>query len=292
MLMSTIDSTLSNVRPNSLVDSTLGSLTGTSAGSTASSSTSPPWGPQMWALINKEMHLQDCTAFSYQPAENPFDEEDGAIWAMHYFFFSKSRKRVAYLYVRGVPELGQSPQLLSRQQHRRLSHFGLGTPTTTGGGRGRLGQHRVGGRTDRQPSAAGITGDESSNSSCPSTLSTKRPGMAIHDGGDAAGKRARYWLGDQADKLVPLEETGEDDEVDEMQDVLLWSREDDSDTDQYFDGDGGFMTDDDDDGTRDLSMDEQDEDEDEGHGDHGATGDTRKGPVRAMSEDIAARMDI
>ncbi|EFX04540.1 mitogen-activated protein kinase maf1 [Grosmannia clavigera kw1407] len=289
LLMSTIDSTLSNMRPNSFVDSTLGSVTGTSVGSTASS-TSPPWGPQMWALINKEMHLQDCTAFSYQPADNPFDEEDGAIWALHYFFFSKSRKRVAYLYVRGVPVLGQSPLLLSRQQqHRRLSHFSMNTPTTAGGGRARFGQHR-GSRSGRQASAAGINGENSSLL----TSATKRPGIAIHDGGDAAGKRARYWLGDQADQLVSLEENGDEDEDAEMQDVLFWKREDDSDTDQYFDDAGGFLTDDDEDEVNNLSMDEQDEDEDEnvGKGDHFDVSHKRKGPVRAMSEDIAARMDM
>jgi AP-1 complex subunit sigma 1/2 len=86
-VMSALDSTLSNVRPV---------LPGVAAAS-------PLWGPHMWAMIDKEMTLHDATVFSYQPADDPFDEEDGAIWAHHYFFFNKSRKRVAYLHVRGVP---------------------------------------------------------------------------------------------------------------------------------------------------------------------------------------------
>lgn len=93
-VMSLVDSTLGNLRPI-VIDSTVGSMgNGASVGSASSSTyTSPSWGPQMWALINKEMHLQDCAVFSYQPENNPFDEEDGAIWTMHYFFV-RDRKSV------------------------------------------------------------------------------------------------------------------------------------------------------------------------------------------------------
>ena len=41
--------------------------------------------------------------FSYQPADDPFEEDEGAIWSLHYFFFSKALKRVCYIYLRGIP---------------------------------------------------------------------------------------------------------------------------------------------------------------------------------------------
>ncbi len=102
-IMSSLDSTLSNVRPGSLA------LSRNALGTAASAS--PVWGPQMWTLVDNEMQLKECTVFSYQPADDPFDEEDCAIWSFHYFFFNKARKRVAYLYVRGVPVMSHSPRL-------------------------------------------------------------------------------------------------------------------------------------------------------------------------------------
>src|SRR3569833_55417 len=106
--MSKLDSTLGNVRPPStLADGTAGTFDDAAAGTP----TSPPWGPQMWAHIDNNMALKDCTVFSYQPVEDPFDEEEGAIWALHYFFFNKARKRVAYLYARGIPVISHSPRL-------------------------------------------------------------------------------------------------------------------------------------------------------------------------------------
>ncbi|ROV96273.1 hypothetical protein VMCG_07701 [Cytospora schulzeri] len=89
--------------------------------STVSGTESPPWGPHMWALIDKEMTLNECAIFSYQPASNPFDEETAAIWSLHYLFFNRERKRVAYLYVRGVPVVSHSyspPQQLLRARQR------------------------------------------------------------------------------------------------------------------------------------------------------------------------------
>ena len=74
----------------------------------------PAWGPQMWSMVDKEMTLKDCTIFSYQPADDPFDEEEGAIWALHYFFFNKTLKRVCYLYVR-VSAHGRSHNLGGRR---------------------------------------------------------------------------------------------------------------------------------------------------------------------------------
>ncbi|KAK5652452.1 hypothetical protein OQA88_10496 [Cercophora sp. LCS_1] len=87
-VMTQIDSTLKSVRPGEDV-----------------------WGPQMWALVDKEMVLNDCTVWSYQPVDDPFDEEEGAIWALHYFFFNKVLKRVCYFHVRGVPVMSHSPRI-------------------------------------------------------------------------------------------------------------------------------------------------------------------------------------
>ena len=311
-VMSLIDSTLSNVRPSSLVlDSTLASL-GASVGSSsaASAASSPLWGPQMWALINKEMHLQDCTVFSYQPDNNPFDEEDGAIWTMHYFFFSKALKRVAYLYVRGVPIMTHSPQLLPRHQQRRLSHqhYAKGSSIAIAGGRSRL-AYRRGSRSSRLSSSAADHPLSLNALSSSSSASYKRPSMSFQDsmasdGAGGANKRARYWLGENyADRLISPEPGDEiQDEDEEMDEVLLWRPDDDSDLDDYgAAGDGGFIDDDD---ISVLDSETEDEDEDDEVDDDAVAGNSsvdatkgrnldgqiRKG--RAMSEEIAGRMDI
>ncbi|KAF2670366.1 Maf1-domain-containing protein, partial [Microthyrium microscopicum] len=56
----------------------------------------------MWNYINDEMDLYDCEIYSYKPDENPFDDEEIALWSLHYFFFNKARKRVCYLYIRAL----------------------------------------------------------------------------------------------------------------------------------------------------------------------------------------------
>jgi AP-1 complex subunit sigma 1/2 len=63
----------------------------------------------MWALIDKEMDLKDCSIYCYAPEEDPYDGEEGAIWSFDYFFFNKARKRVCYLYLRGLSILSHSP---------------------------------------------------------------------------------------------------------------------------------------------------------------------------------------
>ncbi|KAI1085154.1 Maf1 regulator-domain-containing protein [Whalleya microplaca] len=126
-VMASIDNTLNNVRPHgtSFLSPDVSSsyraydsspTINAAAGGLATSS--PVWGPHMWTMIDKEMSLKDCTAFSYQPSDDPFDGDEAAIWRMHYFFFNKSKKRVAYLYVRGLPILVNSPALAP---HRRGS---------------------------------------------------------------------------------------------------------------------------------------------------------------------------
>ncbi|KAL2175839.1 Maf1 regulator-domain-containing protein [Thermothelomyces heterothallicus CBS 202.75] len=126
-VMTQIDSTLSSVRPTStLLDVAIPRSSPAKATDfNTGVSTAPPWGPQMWAMIDKEMSLKDCTVFSYQPADDPFDEEEGAIWALHYFFFNKALKRVCYLYVRGVPVMSHSPRVTGHSAMARRTRRSL-----------------------------------------------------------------------------------------------------------------------------------------------------------------------
>lgn len=105
-VMANLDSILQNVRPSS------GGVESTSFDSSLGSDMSSNWGPQCWSLIDKEMRLNECTVFSYHPETDPFEEDESAIWAVHYFFFNRSLKRVAYLYTRVVPVVSShSPTL-------------------------------------------------------------------------------------------------------------------------------------------------------------------------------------
>ncbi len=127
-VMASVDSTLNSVRPQgtSLLSPNMVSLY-RDYGNSPSAATvagafpvnSPAWGPHMWNMLDKEMTLKDCTVFSYQPPDDPFDGDEAAIWRLHYFFFNKKMRRVAYLYVRGLPVVMNSPALVP---HRRGSN--------------------------------------------------------------------------------------------------------------------------------------------------------------------------
>ena len=171
-VMTTIDSTLSSVRPNStFLDAAAPrhhhSSSPANSNFNSGVSTAPPWGPQMWAMIDKEMMLKDCTVFSYQPADDPFDEEEGAIWALHYFFFNKALKRVCYLYVRGVPVMSHSPRLVTA--HSALSR--------------------------RAGKMSGLLGADED----------------MDDFSGGANKRARYWLGDKFAERITASDDEMDD---------------------------------------------------------------------------------
>jgi len=107
-VMNNIDSTLHNLRPGTGM--TLQVPTQTSYAMASTPATSQTWGPHMWAMIDKEMTLNDCTVYCWAPPDDPFDGEDASIWSLNYFFFNKERKRVAYIYVRGVPIVTHSPR--------------------------------------------------------------------------------------------------------------------------------------------------------------------------------------
>jgi len=110
--MNTLDTTLYNLRPrpsnNSLAIPSAWSSTTTPSG-TSTPGGSQAWGPNMWKLIDKEMSLRDCSIYCYSPEEDPYDGEEGAIWSLNYFFFNKARKRVCYLYLRGLSVMSHSP---------------------------------------------------------------------------------------------------------------------------------------------------------------------------------------
>ncbi|QPH12803.1 hypothetical protein C2857_005106 [Epichloe festucae Fl1] len=115
-VMVNLDSILQNVRPGpeaASFDSSMGS------------ELNSVWGPQCWSLIDKEMRLNECTIFSYRPDPDPFEEDESAIWAVHYFFFNRALKRVAYLYVRVVPVISStSPTLRPMRVGQPKRHIG------------------------------------------------------------------------------------------------------------------------------------------------------------------------
>lgn len=105
-VMNNIDSTLYNMRPSPAVALELPPHPKGASPPPASQA----WGPRMWTMIDKEMSLRDCTVYCWSPDDSEWDGEAGAIWSLHYFFFNKERKRVAYIYIRGIPVMTHSPR--------------------------------------------------------------------------------------------------------------------------------------------------------------------------------------
>lgn len=101
-VMNNLDTALYNLRPRpSSSFLTVPNLHPASACPPSSNNT---WGPGMWRLIDHQMSLRECSIFRYAPEDfDPFeDDEAGSLWSMNYFFFNKQRKRVCYIYLRGV----------------------------------------------------------------------------------------------------------------------------------------------------------------------------------------------
>ena len=110
--MNTLDTTLYNLRPkpsNSLLNIHPHWSSNVTSTVILASSGSEAWGPRMWRLIDKEMSLKECSIYCYSPEEDPYDGEEGAIWSFNYFFFNKARKRVCYIYLRGLSIISHSP---------------------------------------------------------------------------------------------------------------------------------------------------------------------------------------
>ncbi|QKX56849.1 uncharacterized protein TRUGW13939_03956 [Talaromyces rugulosus] len=101
-VMNTLDMTLHNLRPYLRGDGSPSPPNNAASGSYTPNSTSV-WGPRMWKHIDEQMSLNDCAIFSYAPEDDMNNDDDGAIWSHNYFFFNKQRKRVCYVYLRGIP---------------------------------------------------------------------------------------------------------------------------------------------------------------------------------------------
>ncbi|KAK5101774.1 RNA polymerase III-inhibiting protein maf1 [Lithohypha guttulata] len=101
-VMNTFDTTMFNLRPRPV--SSYVPKSPLHSGSAYPPNSAPQWGPGMWRLIDQQMSLKECMIYSYAPEEfDPFeDDEAGHMWSMNYFFFNKIRKRVCYLYLRGI----------------------------------------------------------------------------------------------------------------------------------------------------------------------------------------------
>ncbi|EMC99335.1 hypothetical protein BAUCODRAFT_50441, partial [Baudoinia panamericana UAMH 10762] len=109
-VMRVVDSTLQNLRPNKPAFYLAPPVLSRSAPVIANSVGNELWSPRMWELLDKEMGLRACERYSYVPDDDPFEgETGGSLWAMHYFFFNKERKRVCYLHLRGLSVISHSP---------------------------------------------------------------------------------------------------------------------------------------------------------------------------------------
>lgn len=107
MVMNDFDSTLYNLRPRAASSFMTKSIL--QPGAAYPPNSQALWGPNMWRLIDQQMSLKECTIYRYCPEEfDPFeDDEAGHMWSMNYFFFNKIRKRVCYIYLRGISILAQ-----------------------------------------------------------------------------------------------------------------------------------------------------------------------------------------
>ncbi|KAI1912058.1 RNA polymerase III-inhibiting protein maf1 [Ophidiomyces ophidiicola] len=103
-VMNSIDATLFNLRPQMAKDVTPPTpLTSSPRAPTSAHS----WGPRMWKVIDEQMSLQECGIYCYCPEDDPYDGDDASIWSLNYFFFNKTRKRVCYIYLRGISVLSR-----------------------------------------------------------------------------------------------------------------------------------------------------------------------------------------
>ena len=110
--MNALDTTLYNLRPkfsSALIDEKPHWSNAVPTTVPQTPHGSEKWNPRMWSLIDKEMTLKDCSMYRYAPEEDPYDGEEGSLWSFNYFFFNKARKRVCYIYLRGLSIIGNSP---------------------------------------------------------------------------------------------------------------------------------------------------------------------------------------
>eukprot|EP00727_Mastigamoeba_balamuthi_P005132 m51a1_g14617 hypothetical protein (251) ;mRNA; r:1216902-1218296 len=63
---------------------------------------------KMWTAMDKEIQMQQCEIYSFIPSpdDDPFAEDD-SLWAVNYFFFNKSLRRILFFTVRCQQRGGQ-----------------------------------------------------------------------------------------------------------------------------------------------------------------------------------------
>ncbi|KAF2140589.1 uncharacterized protein K452DRAFT_299326 [Aplosporella prunicola CBS 121167] len=259
-VINTIDTTLYNLRPRPsgallAVPPASSGAAGNGGGRSSPGGAAQAWGPRMWRLIDNEMGLRDCAVYSYAPEEDPFDGEEGSIWSLNYFFFNKHRKRVCYLYLRGLSAMSHSPVM-------RPTHVSVGTK-----GLQRGGSYLSAGLQRRRGSRGGSAGS------------------GFGDGSSAAAKRASYWLGDVAEGRRVSGGWPDDDDDDVM--VIA----DPGDDEVYRDEE--FMDEFPDDDLDEVDEEEEDEDEyDEAAVQDQRQREREKSAVRDMNEHVADTMEL
>ncbi|KAL9057703.1 MAG: hypothetical protein Q9162_002177 [Coniocarpon cinnabarinum] len=110
-VMNVINETMYNLRPRTKSQLLAPPLRDANGPNTPGGSHA--WNQRCWKSIDKEMTLKECEVYKYAPEEDPFDGDDSAIWSHHYFFFNRHRKRVLYLFVRGLSILSHSPSQIT-----------------------------------------------------------------------------------------------------------------------------------------------------------------------------------
>jgi len=104
------DSALLNMRPRRMALSLAPPARSPYSSSAPLASPTPEimWSERLWELIDQEMDLRHCEKYSWEPEDDPFEEE-GALWGQHHFFFNKDKKRVCYLHFRAFSVISHSP---------------------------------------------------------------------------------------------------------------------------------------------------------------------------------------
>jgi len=120
MIKKAVDSTLMNMRPRRMASSLAPPSKSPYSSSIPLASPNPEimWSEGMWELIDQEMDLRHCEKYTWDPEDDPFEEEN-ALWGQHHFFFNKDKKRVCYLHFRAFSVISHSPLQSSLPQHAR-----------------------------------------------------------------------------------------------------------------------------------------------------------------------------
>lgn len=139
-----VDSALLNMRPRRMASSLAPPARSpySSAAPLASPTPEVMWNERMWDLIDQEMDLRHCEKYSWEPEDDPFEEEN-ALWGQHHFFFNKDKKRVCYLHFRAFSVISHSPAMTTLPV-RRPTMMQSNSDVTVGDGAGKRAQYWLG----------------------------------------------------------------------------------------------------------------------------------------------------